>query len=373
MADFRDNCSQFSGEGEVWRNVPEFDVFAQNSTVPGFSPLFPQAHCTSDGLICQLVTGESEINAASTISALTLSSSFNLTKTYFLIAGISGANPKVTTITSVTFARFAIQVAMQSEIDGREIPADWPTGYVPQGSSVPGQYPQSIYGTEVFELNDALRQIAIGFTANVTLNDTTVAQVARAQYANDSSFAPGAAPPSIMACDTLTSDSLWSGDLLCEAFENTTALFSNGTALYCTKQQEDNATLESFLRGAVFGLIDFSRIILMRTTASFDRPPRGKTAYDNFLAPEAAFEPSLVNLYLAGVKVVQGIIDGWEETFEQGVEPQNYIGDIFGSLGGQPDFGPGSMFNGAVAPMRRLARRRTRSDDQVEEGLMSEV
>lgn len=343
----------------MWENIPEFDVFAQNITVLGFSPLFPQAHCTSDGSICQLVTGESEINAASTITALTLSPLFNLTKTYFLIAGISGASPKATTIASVTFARYAVQVAMQSEIDGREIPADWHTGYIPQGSSDPGQYPQSIYGTEVFELNDALRQLAIGFTANVTLNDTITAQVARAQYANDSSFAPGAAPPSIMACDTLTSDSLWSGDLLCEAFENTTALFTNGSAVYCTKQQEDNATLESFLRGAVFGLIDFSRIIVMRSPASFDRPPKGKTAYDNFLAPEAAFEPALVNLYLAGVKVIQGIVEEWEETFEKGVEPQNYIGDIFGSLGGRPDFGPGSLFDGELTPTRRSVMGRT--------------
>lgn len=33
-------------------------ILDQNITVPGFSPLFPDAHCTSDGDVCQLTTGE---------------------------------------------------------------------------------------------------------------------------------------------------------------------------------------------------------------------------------------------------------------------------------------------------------------------------
>lgn len=35
----------------------------------------------------------------------------------------------------------------------------------------------------------------------------------------------------------------------------------------------------------------------------------------------------------------------WESTFAKGIPATNYIGDIFGSLGGVPDFGPGSAFN----------------------------
>lgn len=59
-----------------------------------------------------------------------------------------------------------MQVALQYEIDAREKPDNFSTGYIPQGSFAPDQYPLSIYGTEVFEVNDALRQIAIGFTSN---------------------------------------------------------------------------------------------------------------------------------------------------------------------------------------------------------------
>ena len=174
--------SMFTSEEEVWFGIPEFDILAQNITVPGFSPEFPEAHCTADGTVCQLVTGMGEINAAVTIASLVLSPQFDLTSTYFLISGIGGVNPEVATIASVTFARYAVQVALQYEFDPREIPANFSTGYVPQGSSAPDEYPGSIYGTEVFEVNDALRKLAVSFAKTATLNDSAEAIAYRALY-----------------------------------------------------------------------------------------------------------------------------------------------------------------------------------------------
>jgi len=54
----RANLCQFSSEAAAWYGIPEFDVLEHNITVPGFSPLFPEIHCTSNGEICQLTTGE---------------------------------------------------------------------------------------------------------------------------------------------------------------------------------------------------------------------------------------------------------------------------------------------------------------------------
>lgn len=50
---------QFPPEGEVWYGIPEFDLLERNITVPGFSPLFPDAHCTANGDVCQVIVGES--------------------------------------------------------------------------------------------------------------------------------------------------------------------------------------------------------------------------------------------------------------------------------------------------------------------------
>jgi purine nucleoside permease len=52
---------------------------------------------------------------------LVKSPKFDLTKTYFLIAGIAGVNPKVATLGSVAFAKYAIQIALQYEFDAREV------------------------------------------------------------------------------------------------------------------------------------------------------------------------------------------------------------------------------------------------------------
>lgn len=51
--------SMFSYEEEAWQGISEFNIYERNITVPGFSPLYPEAHCTENGDICQLTTGES--------------------------------------------------------------------------------------------------------------------------------------------------------------------------------------------------------------------------------------------------------------------------------------------------------------------------
>jgi purine nucleoside permease len=350
--------SMFDEEGSIWFGLPEFNILARNITVPGFSPLFPQAHCTADGDICLLTTGEGEINAAISIAALTSSPLFDLKQTYFLIAGVAGISPKLATIGGVAFARFAVQVGLQFEIDAREIPSNFSTGYIPQGARAPSQFPTTIYGTEVFELNDNLRQLAVKMARTGTLFDNAAAQSYRANYASSTAFVAGAAGPSVVACDTATSDQFFSGELLSESFENATSLFTNGTAVYCTTQQEDNATLEALMRAALLERVDFSRVIHMRTGSDFDRQFPGQSAADNLFFGLSGFTASINNLKNAGLPVVLGIVKGWEHTFAKGVKPTNYIGDILGSLGGQPDFGPGSVFNGKKAPARRSFARR---------------
>lgn len=324
------------------------NLFAKNVTVPGFSMLFPDAHCLADGSVCQLTTGESEINAAVTITSLLASDKFDLTETYFLIAGIAGVNPKYGSLGDVAFSKYAIQVALQYEFDARDMPSNWTTGYFAQGSYAPGEYPTSIYGTEVFEVNEALRDLAAGFaTSAMPFNDSAAAIVYRANYASDKIYAAGAHAPTVIKCDTATSDVYYSGTLLGEAFENTTSLWTNGSGIYCMTAQEDNATLEAMVRGAINSLVDFSRMIIMRTASDFDRPYEGLSVEDNLLyADQGGFTPAIENIYIAGVKVVQGILGEWNTTYAAGVTPTNYIGDIFGSLGGTPDFGPGSQYGG---------------------------
>ena len=322
-------------------------------------------HCLKDGSVCQLTTGESEINAATTITALMASPLFDLRKTYFLIGGIAGINPKHGTIADVAFSKYAVQVALQYEFDAREIPSNYSTGYIPQGSTSPDMYPQSIYGTEVFEVNEALRDIAAKFASTAKLNDTSEAVAYRALYAvgnHTKIYSAASKSPGIIKCDTATSDVYYSGTLLGEAFENTTSLFTNGSGVYCMTAQEDNATLEAMIRFAVHKTIDFARIIIMRTASDFDRPyPGASPEFNLFYSNQGAFEPAVENIYLAGTPIIKGILSGWKKTFEKGVKPKNYIGDVFGTLGGKPDFGPGTIFDPAVGQPEKRGEGEVRS------------
>lgn len=257
----------------------------------------------------------------------------------------------------MTFARFAVQVALQYEFDAREIPANMSTGYLPQGSTstVTDQYPSSIYGTEVFEVNSELRSLAAKFAKNATLADSQAAKEYRALYASDSGIYDAAtSDPFVIECDTATSDVYYSGRLLAEAFSNTTDTLTNGKGLYCTSAQEDNATLEVMLRGALAKLVDFSRIIIMRVASDFERPHLGGSPLQNLFTIEeqGASQPAFENLYRAGIKVIEGIMEGWEEKFGQGVQAKNYVGDVLGSLGGRPDFGPNMVKRALVGKKR---------------------
>jgi purine nucleoside permease len=183
-----------------------------------------------------VTTGEAEINAASTISALYLSPIFNLTQTYFLVAGIAGVNPYQGTTGTAAFARYAIQVALQYEIDAREIPSNWTTGYFPLGTLAPLQYPKNIYGTEVFELNVNLRNRALALASSVALNDSATAIAYRANY----DYAPANETPKAIAGDSVCSDVYYSGHLLSEAFGNFTQLSTNGSGVYVMTAQVEH-------------------------------------------------------------------------------------------------------------------------------------
>lgn len=241
------------------------NITAQSIPVRGLSMLFPEVHCIKDGSICQLTVGEGEINAAASIMAFFLSDKFDLRNTYFVLGGIAGVNPRHATLGSVAFSRYAVQVALQYELDSRSIPDTWHTGYIPYGRESPFEYPTTTYGTEVFELNDNLRHLAYKFASRGKLQDANGPQQYRARYlATGNTYKQATQPPTVLKCDTATSEVYYSGKLLSEAFENTTRIWTNGTGVYCMSAQEDNAILEGLVRGTIAGLVDFSRVILYR-------------------------------------------------------------------------------------------------------------
>lgn len=262
-----------------------------------------------------------------------------------MVAGIASINPKIATIGSVTFAQYVIQFGLQHELDAREMPGNFASGYISFGSKASGEYPYFVFGTEVFELNDALRSMVLGFARRGFLSDSDDAMVYRSHYqSNNNVYLAGASQPGVVGCDVLTSDTWYSGAKLAEAAEEHTKIITKQAGTYCAAAQEDGAIVAALLRGAAAKTVDFGRVIIMRTGSDFDRPYWGQEATQNLFAPETGGHgPALKNLYLAGSKVVNGIVGEWTRTFEKGVQPNNYIGDILGTLGGTPDFRPAGL------------------------------
>lgn len=65
------------------------------------------------------------------------------------------------------------------------------------------------------------------------LNDTETAIEFRALY----DYAPANEPPSIITCDTGSSNAFWHGALLGESFGNYTQMITNGTYVYTPQSQ----------------------------------------------------------------------------------------------------------------------------------------
>ncbi|MBB2930453.1 purine nucleoside permease [Paraburkholderia silvatlantica] len=299
--------SMFGPEGQVWLDHlgPWQDI-----TVAGLSPDYPAVHCNRQD-VCVMTTGMGHANAAASIMALTFSPRFDLRHTYFMVAGIAGIDPLQGTVGSAAWANWLVDFGIQWEIDGREIPSGWNTGYLGINTTGPTQKPPLDYRTEVFQLNPSLTNAAFALSRNVTLSDDAQAQAARAKY----SYAPANRPPTVIQCDTLAGDTWWSGTELGERARQWTKILTDGKGTYCTTQQEDNATFEALTRAANVHRVDLSRVAVLRAGSDFDRPYAGQSSADNLLnyASQGGFTIAIDNLFLAGNPLVQDIVTHWGE------------------------------------------------------------
>jgi purine nucleoside permease len=295
--------TMFGGEAKPWLDG---EPLTHKFVPPGLSNAYPDVACSDDGL-CVMTTGMGYANAASSVAALVFGGRFDLTKTYFLIAGIAGVDPAEGTLGSAHWARFAIDGGLQNEIDPREAPPDWSAGYLAIGAPAPGKKAEEHYGDVVYRMNEDLLQAAFRLTKDVDLVDGDVAKAYRAKYAE----AAATAPPQVSICDTISSDTWWHGARLGAAMEAYAKLVTDGAANPCTTQQEDNATLTALRRGAEANRLDFSRVAILRTASNFDREAPGQSAAESLAARSGGYLPSVASAHRVGARLAHAIVDDW--------------------------------------------------------------
>jgi purine nucleoside permease len=260
-----------------------------------------------------VLTGAGTAHAASTIMAVGLDPRFDFSHAYWIVAGIAGGCPDRISLGSAAWARWVLDADLAYEIDSREIPRDWTTGYLPLGKAKPFEPPAQPRTGQIYELNAGLAQWAFNLTRTVPLDDSDKLKQIRANFDG----AAAQRPPFVAIGDEISSSTYWHGKLLDAWATEWMRYFTNGKGSFATTAMEDTGTMQSIEFLANAGRVDRNRVLVLRAVSNYDRQPRGLTAAESLarqrIGAYAAYLPSLEADYRVGHTVVNELLSHWTQ------------------------------------------------------------
>src|ERR1700761_1840505 len=260
-----------------------------------------------------VVTGVGTAKAAATIMALGLDPRFDLSHAYWVVAGIAGGDPADVSLGSAVWAHWVIDGDIAHEIDAREIPADWPTGYIPLRKSRPYEQPVDANWGQVYELNPGLVAWAYGLTKDIPLADTDTIREKRSHFEQ----AAAKRPPFVTVGDDLSASNFWHGKKMDEWANAWVRYYTGGKGNFMVTGMEDTGTLQSLTFLAHAGKVDLQRVLVLRTVSNYDQQPDGLTAAESLAQQKAgkygAYLPSLEAAYAVGHQVVDTLVAQWNQ------------------------------------------------------------
>jgi purine nucleoside permease len=258
-----------------------------------------------------VLTGQGTAHAAATIMALGLDPRFDLTHAYWIVAGIAGGSPERISLGSAAWARWVVDSDLSYEIDSREIPPEWSTGYIPLRKKTPYEAPAAPLEGQVFALNPLLTDWAFRLTRDIPLADSDKFKQIREEFDG----ASARRPPFVTLGDEISGSTYWHGKLLDDWAAKWVSYFTNGQGQFATTAMEDTGTLLSLKNLAAAGLINYQRVLVLRTVSNYDQQPRGLNAADSLarqrIGSYSAYLPSLEAAYTVGHTVVNELLTNW--------------------------------------------------------------
>src|SRR6201999_276906 len=197
------------GEYQYWVEREHLDA------VLPFPAGYHDLHLNPKTGVLGVLTGVGTDRTAATIMALGLDPRVDLPHAYFLVAGIGGIDPQMGSLASAVWSDYIVDGDLAHEIDAREIPPDWKTGYVPLGKSTPYEQPRAArFGDDgnIYHLNPALVDWAFGLTKDIKLEDPPAIRERRQQFAPDAAKRP----PFVLRGGNLSASTFWHGKLMNE-------------------------------------------------------------------------------------------------------------------------------------------------------------
>jgi purine nucleoside permease len=297
----------------------ELGNWALNLPLPQIIP-FPQGYhhlrYNPQLQVLGIVTGQGKSHAAASIMGLGMDPRFDLSKAYWIVAGIAGVNPNSASVASTAWAKFVVDGDLSYQIDARQIPGDWTTGYVPLGRSRPygGPYQpfESNGAQQVYQLNASLADWAFQLTEHIHLPDDSNLQKVRSGYPT---YMMAIRPPFVLEGDDLAADTFWVGDLLNAWAEKWISYWTVKQGSFAMSEFEDAGVGQAlqFLSNA--GRADQNRLLVLRSGSDYTLEPDRQTPAE-FLASEvshslAGFRESLNDLYQVGSVVVTELSRDW--------------------------------------------------------------
>ena len=167
--------------------------------------------------------------------AVGLDPRFDFSHAYWLVAGIAGGCPDQVSLGSAVWARWVVDGDLGYEIDAREIPRDWTTGYLPFDKSVPFEKPAVPRPGQVYGLNPGLADWAFDLTRRIVLEDSDKLKEIRSHFDG----AAAQRPPFIGLGDEISSSTFWHGKLLDAWAANWVPYFTGGKGVFATTAMED--------------------------------------------------------------------------------------------------------------------------------------
>jgi purine nucleoside permease len=292
------------GELQYWVERDHLD------TVYSVSGAFHAARMNDDGELA-IVTGPGTAHAAATIMALGLDPRFDLSNAYWLIAGIAGGSPQVTSLGSAVWANWVVDGDLRHQIDEREMPAAWQTGSLPLRKQQPFEEPVASLPGQVYQTNPGLTTWAYELTKDIKLQDTPQLMEIRSHFED----ATAHNPPQVLLGDEVSSSSFWHGKRMDAWAVQWMTYFTKGNGHFATTAMEDSGTLQSLQLLSRAGRANWNRVLVLRTIANFDQQPMGMDAASSLASLSSgrygAELPALESAYATGHIVVETLMSHW--------------------------------------------------------------
>ena len=295
------------GEFQLWVEREHLD---QVFDVPA---AYHHVRMNKDGVMGML-TGVATAKAAASVTAVGLDQRFDFSKAYWIVAGIGGGDPADVSLGSSVWADHVIDGDLAYEIDAREIPKDWSTGYIPLRKATPYEHPASTDEGEMYTLNPDLVGWAFQLTRNVKLADSDDLRKFRARFTG---YPNAMKPPFVTTGDSISGSTFWHGALMDKWANEWAKYFTGGKGNYMIAGMEDTGTLQALTFLSQAGRVDLRRVLVLRTVSNYDRQAPGSTAAASLKDMAAynysAYMPALEAAETVGDKVVRDLVEHWAE------------------------------------------------------------